>query len=61
MVTFSELVIWVASVMNWWKTEASMPGGRTRGFAGAMGKDSSRYEWKEETKDKTGDHNGRMM
>jgi hypothetical protein len=29
-------VIWVASVMNWWKTEGSIPGGKTRGFAVAM-------------------------
>ena len=36
IVTFSEPVTWVASVMNWWKTEASMPGGRTRGFAVAI-------------------------
>ena len=36
MVTSSGLVIWVASVMNWWKTETSMPGGRTRGFAVAI-------------------------
>ena len=36
IVTFSEPVTWVTSVMNWWKTEASMPGGRTRGFAVAM-------------------------